>query len=143
MNVDTLRTIDSIGSVINNLQTDDIDIACIQETQNNRNGRIGRGNYTVFFSGENDLDKSKPLQNKSIKGGVDIAIKTQLKGNINKIRRYSSRSIVIQLKTTKNTPSMNIINTYTHDVRYDDEETHNHWAETREIMKSIPKNNVI
>ena len=38
---------------------------------------------------------------------------------------------------------MNIINTYAPDMSYD-EETHNkHWAETREIMNFIPKNNVI
>jgi len=38
---------------------------------------------------------------------------------------------------------MNIINTYAPDMSYD-EETHNkHWAETREIMSSIPKNNAI
>ena len=38
---------------------------------------------------------------------------------------------------------MNIINTYAPDMSYD-EETHNkHWAETREIMNPIPKNNAI
>ena len=51
MNVDTLRTLGSIDSAIDNLQSNDIDIACIQETQNNRNGRIERGNYSIFFSG--------------------------------------------------------------------------------------------
>ena len=43
MNVDTLRTPDSIDSVITNLQTNDIDIACVQETHNNRNDHIERG----------------------------------------------------------------------------------------------------
>ena len=43
----------------------------------------------------------------------------------------------------KNTPNMNIINTYAPDMSYD-EETHNkHWAGARGITNSIPKNNVI
>ena len=38
---------------------------------------------------------------------------------------------------------MNIVNTYAPYVSYG-EETHNeHWAETREITNSIPKNNAI
>ena len=65
--------------------------------------QIERENYTIFFSGRNESDKSKSLQNKPIRGGVAIAIKTQLKNNITKIKRYSSRSIEIQIKTTKYT----------------------------------------
>ena len=95
-----------------------------------------------FIVGGNGKDESKILKNKPIKGGVAIAIKTQLIGNITKIMKYSSRSMAIQLKQ-QNTPIVNIINTYVPDVSYD-EETHNkHWGEKREIMKSIPKNNVI
>ena len=102
-NVDTMGTTDSVDSVITNLQVNDIDIACIQETQNNRNDHMERENYTIFFSGwwVGELEKTKMRHNKSIKGGVAIAIKTQLKGNIAKIKRYSSRSIEIQIKTTK------------------------------------------
>jgi len=103
MNVDTLRTPDSIDSVITNLQINDIDIACIQETHNNRKDHIERESYTIFFSGEGDLEISRPPQNKPIKGGVSIAIKTLLKNNITKIMRHSSTSIEIQLKTTKYT----------------------------------------
>ena len=59
MNVDTLRTIDSIDSVITNLQVNDIDIACIQETRNNRNEHMERENYTIFFSGDKEQEKPK------------------------------------------------------------------------------------
>ena len=45
----------------------------------------------------------------------------------------------IQLRTTNNTPNMNIINTYAPDMSYDEETHKKHWAETREIMNSIPK----
>ena len=67
-NVDAMRTQDSIDSVIINLQTNDIDIACIQETHNNRNGHIERGNYTIFFSGGGEFGKAKSIQNKTIRG---------------------------------------------------------------------------
>ena len=50
-NVDTLRTTDSIDSVITNLQPNNIDIACIQETHNSRNDHIERENYTIFSCG--------------------------------------------------------------------------------------------
>ena len=103
MNVDTLRTQDSIDSVINNLQENDIDIACIQETHNNRNDHIEKEEYAIYFIGEITSANSKTIQNKTIKAGVAIAIKTKLKNNIAKIKRYSSRSIEIQLKTTKYT----------------------------------------
>ena len=62
MNVDTLRTADSIDSLINNIQTSNIDIACIQETHNNRSDHIERENYTIFFSGEDELGKTKSQQ---------------------------------------------------------------------------------
>ena len=53
MNVDTLRTLDSVDSVIDNLQSNDIAIACIQETHNNnRNGHVGRGTIQSFLAGE-------------------------------------------------------------------------------------------
>ena len=41
-NVDTLRTMGAIDSLVTNLQTDNIDISCIQETHNNRNDHMGR-----------------------------------------------------------------------------------------------------
>ena len=132
-----------IDKVTKHTKDHKIDIACIQETHNNRNDHIERENYTIFFSGEEELGKTKLQQNKSIKGGVAIAIKTQLINNITRIKRQSSRSIEIQIKTLKNTPNINIINTYAPDMSYD-EETHNkYWAETRDIMDSIPKNNAI
>ena len=97
MNVDTLRTTDSIDAVITNLQTNNIDIACIQETHNNRNDHIGRKLY-YFFSGEKEDDNTNSTKNEIIRGGVAVAIKTQLKDNITKVKRYSSRSMEIQLK---------------------------------------------
>ena len=55
MNVDTLRTMGSIGAVLTNLHSNNIDVACIQETHNNRHDHMERENYTIFFSGEKEL----------------------------------------------------------------------------------------
>ena len=73
MNVDALRTMGAIESIITNLQTNNIDISCIQETHNNRNDRIERGNYSIFFSGE---DRKERTTNKPIRGGCAVIIKT-------------------------------------------------------------------
>ena len=57
VNVDTMRTTDSIDSVITNLQSNNIDIACIQETHNNRNGHMGRGAIQSSLVGKRNLKK--------------------------------------------------------------------------------------
>ena len=51
MNVDTLRNTDAIDSVITNLQNNNIDIACIQETHNNRNDSMQKEDYAIFSIG--------------------------------------------------------------------------------------------
>ena len=48
MNVDTMRTPDSVDSVITNLQINEIDTACIQETHINRNDHIDRETIQSF-----------------------------------------------------------------------------------------------
>ena len=98
MNVDALRTMGTVDSLITSLQAINIDIACIQETHNNRNDHMGRVNYTICFSGE-DTDDVKTTSNRPIKGGVAIDIKTQWGDDITQIKRYSSRSVGIQIKT--------------------------------------------
>ena len=50
MNVDTLRQTGAIDALVTNLQTNNVAIARIQETHNDRNGHMERG-YTIFFSG--------------------------------------------------------------------------------------------
>ena len=51
MYVDTLMALDSMGSVITNLQTNNIDIARIQETHNNNS---------------NDRNEKKTIQSSSV-----------------------------------------------------------------------------
>ena len=90
-----------------------------------------------------DTDGDKTTINKPIKGGVAIDVKTIWKDNITKIKRYSSRSAGVQIKTIGKTPNISIINTYTPDVSYNEESHNKHWAETREITKQIHIKNVI
>ena len=77
MNVDTLRTMGGIDSLITNLENE-IDISRIQETHNNLNGYIEKENYTIFFSGERNGDM-EDVTHKSVKAGVAIIIKTKWK----------------------------------------------------------------
>ena len=72
MNVDTLRTTGSIDSLITNLQSNDIDIARIQATHDDRSDYIEREVYTIPPIREaND----EVINNKPIKAGVAIIIK--------------------------------------------------------------------
>ena len=49
LNMDNLRTPDSIRRLLDLLKTSRIDIACIQETHNDRIDSIQLGDYTIFF----------------------------------------------------------------------------------------------
>ena len=49
------KNYDIMTNIINNVGNNHIDIACLQETHNDRNGRVGIGNYTIFRGG-NDAD---------------------------------------------------------------------------------------
>ena len=47
MNVDTIRTNNSTDSILRNIEKDEIDIVCIQETRNNK--MIQRKGYAINF----------------------------------------------------------------------------------------------
>ena len=141
MNVDTLRTMGAIDTLITNLQANNIDISRIQETNNNRSDHVERGNYTIFVIGE-DSSNGRETTNNPIRGGGAVIIKTS-GNNITQIRRHSGRPMEIQLKTIGNTPIVNIINTYAPDMSYDGESRNKQLGGTREITKQIPLKNVI
>ena len=60
MNVDALRTYDAIRNTIDNIKSNKIDIACIQETHNERCGNIIFGGYGIYFGGcvESEIKKN-------------------------------------------------------------------------------------
>ena len=90
MNIDTVRTTDAIVSLVGNLQINEIDIACIQNTQNSRNGYIAREDYAIFFSGGDNENNGKEI-NKPIRAGVAISIKTSWGNNIIQVQSRSRR----------------------------------------------------
>ena len=50
MNVDTLRTSDSTEALINNLELNDIDIACVAETHAITEMATYNNKYTIIYS---------------------------------------------------------------------------------------------
>ena len=71
MNVDSLKTHNSINSITYHLANNNIDIACTQETHNNNDDFVIKNGYAIYFSGF----RNRPKSNYRIKGGVAIAIK--------------------------------------------------------------------
>ena len=98
MNVDTLRTNEPIYNTIENITRIKIDIACIQETNNERNDII-INDYEIFFggSGTNMHNNNTNNQNNQT-GGMAIAIHKTLTNNIQKIIRINGRIMEIILK---------------------------------------------
>ena len=106
MNVDTMRTKESIFSVIDNIFINKIDIACIQETHNINGNETETDNYKIYFAKaikEND-------NNKGI-GGVAIMIRENLTNEITNIRRTSERNMSIIMKTSNKT-NIHILRSY-------------------------------
>lgn len=115
----TLRTNDAVDTLIQKLKNNDIDIACIQETHNNRNDHIGKNNYTIIFNGEINNRKTS---NEIIKAGTSIAIKTKLTDNIIQLNRINSRVMEIRLRTGGKIKNISILNTYAPDMSHNEAE---------------------
>ena len=49
MNVDTLKTYNTINSITHHLTNNNIDIACIQETHNNNDDYIIKNGYAIYI----------------------------------------------------------------------------------------------
>ena len=76
MNVDSLRTNESIRKLALTLKEQNIDIACIQETRNERNDTQEENDYIIIFGGnEEDTHITTNDKNLNLKAGVAIAIK--------------------------------------------------------------------
>ena len=99
-NVDNLRTTESIDSLLYNLDTNNIDIACIQETHNESIMAKTYNKYTIYYGGCVEI---KPNNSNIIsrRAGVAIIIKNPLKENIINIERLSERITTITLRTEK------------------------------------------
>ena len=89
MNVGNLRTKDAIWSFIFNCKTNNIDIACIQETHNERNDNHTYGDYSIFYSASgkaiNNINNNYNRWADNWRGGLAIIIKNNYVGNIKQI----------------------------------------------------------
>ena len=109
LKVDSLRAQEAIRSTINNIIKNKIDVACVQETHNERIDSINVINYAIIFGGcsannENDL--------KSETGGIAFVANNLLVSNIIHINRIDGRIMKIQFKTGPNIPNLSILNPY-------------------------------
>ena len=84
MNVDTLRTKESISNLILNLETNKVDITRIQETHNDRTDNISVRNYTIFFGGNEKISESIHETEIDTKSGVAIILRKNPPHQINK-----------------------------------------------------------
>ena len=85
---------------MHNLHNNNIDIACIQETHNEKLESIDYEYYTIIYGGCNTL-KNIITNNISRRAGVAIAIKKTLKNNVIKIHRINERIMEVIIKTDK------------------------------------------
>ena len=143
MNVDTLRTKESIYALILNLESNKVDIACIQETHNERNDNVDIGNYKIFFGGNGKISDSIHETKINTKSGVAIAIRKTLSNNIKQVIRINGRLMELRLKTGSNLPTISILNTYTPHMGYDVNYRNTHWDIINAYIDSIPHNNTI
>ena len=78
MNVDTLRTFGAVNLLLRNLEQNNIDIACIQETHN-ENKRRKYDNYHIYNGGaaKNKTTKTNGTNN-NYSGGWPLLLSTIL-----------------------------------------------------------------
>ena len=134
LNVDSLRTQDSIYSTIHNLNTNNIDIACIQETHNDRIDSFSILDYTIFFGGcitnyENNI--------KTFNGGVAFIVHNQTIPHIVHINRINGRLMEIQFKTGDNIPNISILNSYAPHMGYNSIEINKYWNDINNYLNII------
>ena len=136
MNVDALRANDAIYSTIDNISRNKIDIACIQETHNERTDSIKINEYHIFFGGSDTLTNSN--NNISHPGGTAIIIRQTLIQHIQKVIRINGRIMEIRLKTGLKNQTLSILNTYAPHMGYQNEQINAYWATLNQYIDAIP-----
>ena len=102
MNVDDLRSKETREILSKRLRKMKIDISMIQETHWGNNGEWEQGDYTFYVTAariNGAENKKEGLQGGKGIGGVAIAIKKDIRGNILKIERANERIMQIRLAT--------------------------------------------
>ena len=147
MNVDRLRSAESIRTLAHTIRSLNIDIACIQETHNDRIDTQIIGGYKIFYGGCNTKQNNnapKSSENKTedkipFQSVVAIAIKANLTNFILNITRINGRIMELRLQTGKLTKNLSIINTYEPDINYEFNEISDRWDKLNNYMQNQPK----
>ena len=99
INADSLRTNDAINRLTQVLHDNNIDVACIQETHNERIDTEERNGYVIFFGGnEVDEEIDNIIEKESRKAGVAIILKKTLLPYVKGIYKINGRMMEIRIK---------------------------------------------
>ena len=141
LNPDNASTFENRQIIIEKLNNNNIDIACIQETHDNKDTDTTCGNYYIIRSSE----KKEEIENNNgiTKAGVAIYIHKYLKNNITNVIRNTGRYIQMTLNGEHfRTPTI-IINTYAPNQGYNEEEKKKYWKTICTEMKKNRKLNEV
>ena len=114
LNPDSLRTNEAKKTLINTINALRIDIACIQETHNERIDSEQIENYTNFYGGcdctklsrNHNANDNAPIEERILgpsayKAGVAMVLRNDLAHLIKNIYRISSRIMELRIQTGK------------------------------------------
>ena len=139
MNPDNASTNENRNIIVEKLENNDIDIACIQETHDTKNTDTSCGNYYIIRSSHNnDDDNNKHGLNEA---GVAIYIQKYLKNNITNVIRDNGRYIQMTLQGEHFRNPILLINTYAPNQGYDDESRKQYWKDVCKEFKLNKKMN--
>ena len=139
MNVDNLRTEESIRKLIMALKAQKIDNACIQETHNERNDTYVENDYIIIFGrNEEDTHIQTNESETNLKAGAAISIKKTILPLVKGIYRTNGRIMEIRLKTGKSIKDISILNTYTPHTGYPIEYINRYWGKVKAYISLIP-----
>ena len=147
MNIDTLRTNESIQTLLHALNKHEIEIARIQETHNGRIDSEQYNNYTILYGGCNTdkktNDEHKYTNNKGncYSSGVAIAIHNNIKHSICNVTRINDRIMELRLNTENKINNISIANSYAHPNYYDNDndKINDYWGNLNASLQTIPR----
>ena len=151
INPDSLRTKEAKNTLINTINALRIDIACMQETHNERIDSEQIENYTIFYGGCDCVKLSKKINThdnepieesiigpNSYKAGVAIVLRNDLTHLIKNIFRISSRIMELRIQTGKKVANISILNTYAPRNNYPNTQIYDYWALVNSHIPNIP-----
>ena len=137
-NVDILRTRESPQKLTMALEEGKIDIACIQETHNERNDTHEENGYIIISGRNGDKQDNSNEFDTNKKAGVAIAIKQTLLRHVKGIYKINGRLTELRLKTGKSIEDISILNPYAPHIGYPITHINNYWGTANAYISLIP-----